>query len=166
MSTPEGTPAPLLRRLAAFVYEGVLLFGVLMVGGLVYSSSTQQTHALEGRMGLQLFVLSMLGLYFVWFWTHGGQTLAMNTWKMRLATNAGAPLSVGRALCRYLLSWMWFVPGLGAAALLGLHKSSAIYGVLLAWIASYALLSRFQPRRQFLHDVWCGTQLVDCRPSD
>ena len=40
-------PTPSLRRrLAAFVYEGVLLFGVLMISALVYGLVTQQRHAL------------------------------------------------------------------------------------------------------------------------
>ena len=42
----------LARRLAAMAYEGVLLFGVLMVAGWLYSSLTQQRHALQGKTGL------------------------------------------------------------------------------------------------------------------
>ncbi|MDH5539716.1 MAG: RDD family protein, partial [Rhizobacter sp.] len=49
-----GQRAPSLwRRMASFIYEGVLLFGVLMIAGYLFSSLTQQRHALVGRHGLQ-----------------------------------------------------------------------------------------------------------------
>ena len=59
----------LARRLAAFVYEGVLLFGVLMLAGYVYSGLTQQRHALQGKTGLQAFLFVVLAVYFGWFWS-------------------------------------------------------------------------------------------------
>ena len=35
-------------------------------------------------------------------------------------------------------------------------------GVIAAgWVAVWALLSRFHPQRQFWHDAWAGTRLVD-----
>ena len=87
--TPATAPAPapgLRRRMAAFVYEGVLLFGVLMIAGLAYGLATQQRHALVGQHGLQLFLFVVLGLYLSWFWCHGGQTVAMKTWHVRLVS--------------------------------------------------------------------------------
>ena len=63
------------RRLAAFVYEGVLLFGVTMAAGYVYATLTQQRHALAGKAGLQAFLFVVLGIYFSWFWSRGGQTV-------------------------------------------------------------------------------------------
>ena len=154
-------PAPgLRRRMAAFVYEGVLLFGVLMVAGLIYGVVMQQRHALAGLHGLQAFVFLVLGLYFTWFWTHGGQTIAMKTWHVRLLMRDGQPVSMGRAWLRYVLSWLWFLPALLSAWLAGLHSSAAIGWVLLAWVVVYALLTRFSRQRQFLHDLLAGTRLV------
>ena len=51
----------LVRRLAAFVYEGVLLFGVVMIAGYLYATLTQQRHALQGHSGLQGFLFVVLG---------------------------------------------------------------------------------------------------------
>ena len=48
---PDLTAPSLRRRLAAFLYEGVLLFGVLMISGYLYSSLSQQRHALSGATG-------------------------------------------------------------------------------------------------------------------
>jgi uncharacterized RDD family membrane protein YckC len=159
----NGAPAPapgLRRRLAAFVYEGVLLFGVLMIAALAYGLATQQRHALVGLHGLQLFLFLVLGLYFTWFWSHGGQTVAMKTWHVRLLSKDGRPVGAARAWLRYLLSWLWFVPALAGIYLAGLRSGGAISLALFAGVLVYALLSRFNPRRQFLHDLISRTELV------
>ena len=69
-----------------------------MVAGLLYGIVTQQRHALVGAIGLRVFLFLVLGAYFVWFWSRGGQTLAMQTWHIRLVTRDGAPVSRLRAL--------------------------------------------------------------------
>lgn len=158
-------PAPSLRRrLAAFVYEGVLLFGVLMVIGALYSIATNQRHALHGREGMMAVVFLSLALYFMWFWTHGGQTLAMKTWHVRLLTQDGHPLSLKQALQRFLLSWLWFLPAWGGAWLAGWHQSKMLYGAMGVWMLIYAGLTWLLPQGQFLHDVICRTRLIDTRP--
>lgn len=154
------TAPGLRRRLAAFVYEGVLLFGVLMMAGLVYGLVTQQRHALAGLHGLQAFLFLVLGLYFTWFWSHGGQTIAMKTWHVQLLTRDGRPVPMRRAWLRYLLSWLWFLPALLASWLAGLHSGAAIAWALFAGVLCYAVLARFNRQRQFLHDLLSGTRLV------
>ena len=163
---PGAPPTPrLARRLACFVYEGVLLFGVLMISGYLYSSLTQQRNALQGRHGLQAFLFVVLGIYFVWFWSHGGQTLAMKTWHIRLVTRAGAPVSQPRALARYVLAWCWFLPALLLLWLTGASGLGEIFAALLAGVLVYAGLSRLDRDRQFPHDLLCGTRLVDARSA-
>ena len=168
---PRGTVRPqqdlsatriptLSRRLAAMLYEGVLLFGVVMIAGFAYATLTQQRHALSGRHGLQAFMFLVLGVYFVWFWSRGRQTVAMKTWHLQLQTNSGEDVSPHRALARYLLSWLWFLPALLLAELAGWHSSSEVSGALIAGVLAYASLSRWMPQRQFLHDRLCGTRLV------
>lgn len=146
------------------VYEGILLFGVLMLSGWLYSSLTQQRHALQGKTGLQVFLFIVLALYFVWFWTHGGQTVAMKTWRIRLVGIDGGAITQARALARYVLCWLWFVPSLLAVWIAGLHSGPAIGATVAAGMAAYALASRLHPDRQFLHDALCGTRLVDTTP--
>ena len=155
----------LARRLAAFVYEGVLLFGVVMIAGLVYSAVTQQRHALQGRAGMMLFLFLVLGLYFSWFWSRGGQTVAMKAWHIRLVDAAGQPVSQMRAAVRYLLSWLWFLPATVAVWAAGLHGKAEISTALFAGVLAYAALAWLRPDRQFWHDVVCGTRLVDCKPA-
>ena len=162
-------PTPgLARRLACFVYEGVLLFGVLMAAGLAYGVATDQRHALAGATGLRVFLFFVLGAYFIGFWWRYGQTLAMRTWHIRLVHSTDAnglrPPGWGRAAARYLLAWLWFVPALLALHFSGLTGASAAFAILTAGVLTYALLARLHPQRQFLHDALCGTRLVTWRP--
>jgi uncharacterized RDD family membrane protein YckC len=151
------------RRLACMVYEAVLLFGVVMAAGLLYSSVTQQRHAQQGSAGLQAFLFVVLGLYFVGFWSTSGQTLAMKTWHIRLQTADGNPPSRLRAVARYVASWLWFLPALACAHVAGVQNAAGFTTIVAAGMATYALLARLRPDRQWLHDVVCGTSLVDTR---
>lgn len=158
------TPS-LVRRLAAFVYEGALLFGVVMTAGYLYATLTQQRNALQGHRGLQAFLFVVLAIYFVWFWSHGGQTVAMKAWHLRLVTRDGQPVGQARASLRYLASWVWFVPALGVAWLAGLHSLAQIFGAMAAGILAYAFLALLHPHRQFWHDALCGTRIVNHRKA-
>lgn len=164
VSAPD-TPPGIARRLACFVYEGVLLFGVVMIAGYLYSSLTQQRHALQGQTGLQAFLFVVLGIYFTWFWSRGGQTVAMKAWHLRLLTVDGKSVSQPRALARYVVSWLWFLPALASVHAAGLHSGGAIFGAMTVGVLAYAALAWLRPDRQFWHDVVCGTRLVTWRPA-
>jgi uncharacterized RDD family membrane protein YckC len=158
------SPTPSLRRrMAAFAYEGVLLFGVVVIVGLLYGALTQQRHALQGQTGLQIVLFVVLGLYFMVFWARGGQTVAMRAWRVRLVATDGRPVRAGRALARYLASWLWFAPALIAARLAGLHSAIEIFALVAVGATAYALLAFAHPERQFWHDALCGTRLVQWR---
>ena len=157
--------APLVRRMAAFMYEGVLLFGVLAVTALVYGVLAHQTSGIEKRSGLIAVCFVVLGLYFIGLWTRAGQTLAMKTWHLRVLTDRGLPLTPRRALARYLASYVWFLPSLTVAGSLRLPNAWAIFGLLAGWIALYALSALLHPRRQFWHDALCDTAIVFVRPA-
>lgn len=156
-SIPGDAPG-LLRRMACWVYEGLLLFGVVFIAGYLFGTLSQTRHALDNRLLLQLFLFLVFGIYFVWFWAKG-QTLAMKTWNLRVVDVSGRPLSQARALRRYLFCWVWFVPPF--LALAPFRLPAIEQGVLwLGWVAVWALLSRFHPQRQFWHDEMAGTRLV------
>jgi uncharacterized RDD family membrane protein YckC len=149
--------------MACFVYEGMLLFGVLMISGYLFSSLTQQRHALVGRGLLQAFIFVVLGIYFVWFWSRGGQTVAMKTWHIRLVTREGSAVSQARALARYALSWAWFMPALLTVWMFGAQSLSSIFSGLVAGVLAYATASRLNRDRQFVHDAICSTRLISTR---
>ncbi len=157
--------APALpRRMACWVYEGMLLFAVVFFAGGLFSTLGQVRDAMDARRPLlQAFVFIVFGIYFTWFWAKG-QTLAMKTWKIRLVDRTGAPVTQRRALLRYVFSWLWVLPPL--AVLAPLKPGAAETAVLvMGWVAVWALLSRFHPQRQFWHDALAGTRLVADLPA-
>ena len=153
------TPSPLRRRFASMVYEAMLLFAVVFVGDYLFDTLTQSRHALMLRHARQAWLFVIVGVYFVWFWVHGGQTLAMKTWRIRVVGGRGAALTYGRAIARYLLLWMFVVPTLAAVWLAGLSGWAAVAALGAALIVppAYALVDR---DRQFIHDRLLGTRVV------
>lgn len=148
--------------MACWLYEGMLMFGVVFISGYLFSTLSQTRNALDNRHALQAFLFVIFGIYFVWFWARG-QTLAMKTWHIRVVDRQGQPITQKRALLRYVLSWAWFLPPL--AVLAPFHLSGAETSLILCgWIVVWALLSRFHPERQFWHDAWAGTRLVSSPP--
>ena len=155
----------LTRRMACFVYESMLLFGVVVMAGYLYSALTQQRHALHGQNGLRAFLFIVIGIYFIWFWSRTGQTLAMKTWHIRLVTAQGRLVSQPRAAARYLASWVWVLPALFVAGWGGIGSGLQVAGLLSGSVAVYALSSLLLPSRQFAHDLVCGTRLVHAARS-
>jgi uncharacterized RDD family membrane protein YckC len=148
--------------MACWLYEGLLLFGVVFLAGYLFSALTQTRHALDNRHLQQAFLFVVLGIYFTWFWAKG-QTLAMKTWHIRLVDRHGQPVTQARALLRYVLSWLWFLPALAAIAPFQLTGAESAI-ILAGWVAVWALLSRLHPQQQFWHDALAGTRLVTSRP--
>ena len=139
MPAPDRFIRPgILHRLAAMGYEILLLSGVvavLMIAPHVLIGAFAHRLATPTVLWAHLFIILLL--YFIWFWSNGGQTLAMKTWRIRLVTAEGLPVRPAQALLRFLLCWPSLVLG----------------GVGIVW----ALIDR---DGQFLHDRIAGTRLV------
>ncbi len=148
--------------MACWFYEGILAFGVVFIAGYLFGTLSQTRNAMDNRHALQAFLFVVFGIYFVWLWSRG-QTLAMKTWHIRVVDRFGQPLTQARALLRYLLSWLWFVPPLACVAPFGLPAAESVV-LVIGWVAVWALLSRFHPQRQFWHDALAGTRLVSTQP--
>jgi uncharacterized RDD family membrane protein YckC len=160
-------PAPsLARRMMSFVYEATLLFGIALVPaviGTVFFAQTGQSHPLQSETVVRAFALVVYGIYFVGCWSVRGQTLAMQTWRVRVVAADGSRLSQTRALARFVACCIgWFGPALGVAAIHDLKPWPTLAAVGLG-IVVYAVLALAAPGRQFWHDIVCGTRLVDTR---
>lgn len=153
MKTPS-----LARRMACWLYEGMLMFGVVFIAGYLFGTLSQTRNALDNRNALQAFLFVVFGIYFVWLWAKG-QTLAMKTWDIRVVDRAGQPITQARALLRYVLSWLWFLPALAAVAPFKLSGPESVT-IVVGWIVVWAILSRFHPQQQFWHDALAGTRLI------
>lgn len=133
------TPS-LVRRLACLFYEFLILLALWLAAGFPFVGLTQALDPVWVRPLFQLYLLALAGGYFVWFWRHGGQTLPMKTWRIRLIGRDGAALGRGLAWSRYVL------------ALAG----GLLFGLGFFW----ALVDR---DGQFLHDRLLGTRLIVAR---
>ena len=157
-SVADLSPPSLKRRMACWLYEGMLLFAVTFMAGYLFSTLSQTRYALDNRHGLQAFVFLVLAIYFTWFW-HKGQTLAMKTWHIRLVDDLGMPLTQKKAFLRFLFSWVWFLPPLFMSGLLSYSGLDSLL-MLSVWVVFWALLTRFQSQGHFWHDIWAGTRLI------
>jgi len=147
--------------MACFVYEALLLFGLSLVPGILGAVALRHDAppSWTAAMVLRGFAFAFYGVYFVGFWSRRGQTLPMQTWRIRLETRAGTLPTVPRAILRYVSAWVWIAPPALVAMLLKLRPGPSL-ALVAAWIVVYAALARIAPGRQFWHDVLCGTRLV------
>lgn len=128
------------RRIICLIYEFLLLLAILLFAGFIFHLIFRDTQAFYFRPLFQFYLLLVMGYYFTWFWTHGGQTLAMQTWKMRVVTADGDSLTKKQAIIRYLL---------------------AITGILLFGFG--IIWALFDRDHQFLHDRIAGTRIIFCQ---
>ena len=134
--------ASLRLRLISLAYEGILLFALLFVASYLFLGLARDAQSGFARVLFQIYLLSVCGAYFVFCWTRTGQTLPMKTWRLRVVTQAGEALGMGRAFRRYLFA----VPGV-------------LSGISLLW-------APFDRERQFLHDRLAGTRIVRVEKQD
>jgi uncharacterized RDD family membrane protein YckC len=129
--------APFPIRIAAMVYELLLVAAVVFVASFLIIPLVGEMHASWQRHLFQFYILGVLFAYFSAFWLRSGQTLAMKTWRIRLVNADGARLTLRQSALRFVL---------------------ALTGLLLAGTGFWwALVDR---DRQFLHDRMLGTRLV------
>ena len=137
---PPAAGAPgrpgLLRRLAALVYDALLLFAVLFAATIPVLLVTGGQALDPNQPAFTAWLLGVSYLYLGWCWTRSGQTLGMRAWRMQVRTRHGARLGWGRALARF------------AAALVSIGAA----GIGLLWVA-------FDRDRLSLHDRLSGTVL-------
>lgn len=159
--------AGLARRLAASLYEGLLLAALAVAIGLlllplIAPDAADASRALAlPRPGARAVSFTCLfagfGAYCIWLWSGGRRSLPMRTWGIALSTATGAVVSPGRAALRYLGGWIG--PACAIAAYLALrpygHRRWAV--ALLAFNYAWALFDR---DRRFLHDRLAGTRLI------
>lgn len=127
----------LRRRLVCMLYEGLVVFSILLIGFLLPQIVLSGFgFSLPPRM-LWTHVLLLLMIYFVWCWLNGGQTLPMKTWKLRVVNADGNRLRPAQAVLRYLAAW----------------PSIVLFGFGIFW-------ALFDKDRQFLHDRIAGTQVI------
>jgi uncharacterized RDD family membrane protein YckC len=114
-SVPGANSAPgLFRRLAAIVYDLLLLGAVLFAATAAILPFNSGDAFRPDQYFYPAYLIGVSFLFFGWFWTHGGQTLGMRAWKIKVLTTDRNPINWRQAALRFfsaLLSWL--ILGLG-----------------------------------------------------
>ncbi len=111
--------APLRRRLAVIGYDVLLLAGVLLgatalalgLAVVLLGSEAVKLHdPLRGNPFFSTYLLLVCFFFYSWFWTHGGQTLGMRAWRLRVQGRDGLGIGWWQALLRFLSAGLWLIP--------------------------------------------------------
>ena len=150
------------RRLAALPYEGLLILAVLLIAAFPLAGLKDAIIPGIPQLLAQVYFLCIAIIYFTWFWRHGGQTLAMKTWRFRVTGTRGQPLTLARAVARFGCACLFFGPAVAGLLLLFFPKRVSPIMTMWAFLPLFAtvLWARFDPDHQFLHDRMAGTRLV------
>ena len=107
------------RRIAVAVYDGLLVLAVMFAAAFPFILILGGATEAPLRHVFQAYLFCVLAAYFVWFWTHGGQTLAMKTWRVRLVVIPRGDVSTVTAISRFVLAcaglaffgagWWWML---------------------------------------------------------
>ncbi|MGQ9426070.1 RDD family protein [Gilvimarinus sp. F26214L] len=140
--------ASLPRRLAAMVYDSLLLLGLSFAYGGIFAVWIPGAMGRRPELGelaiegaaLFFFQLGWAALmigFFLYFWRRGGQTLGMRAWRLRVQTPDGEIISLGQGLLRCIIAPL----------------SLGLFGLGYLWCL-------LDPRGQTVHDRLSHTEVV------
>ncbi|WP_131668488.1 RDD family protein [Psychrobacter pygoscelis] len=157
-------------RVVAIVYDGMLILALLFLVGTVLTvlgtmltmetgTTSDQARSLpswyQNLVLTPAFILTLIGFYGI-FWRRGGQTLGMQTWRLKTVSATGHYLTWIQAIKRILAACIvpvlcgvigWLIHGTRAAIL-----ASAIFGLIFNYV--FCLFNR---RGLAVHDMLSDT---------
>ena len=154
------------RRVSCCLYEQLVLLGVIALTFLLPNLGLGIMFGVSLPSWLTfLYLYAVLGIYFVWYWTKTGQTLAMQTWRIRMIGNGGIALTKRQALWRYIYGSLWLLPCVVLQWMFHLEKWQIIEMLftvaLFIWPLSIYLDRREPSLRQSFPDRLAGSKLVE-----
>jgi uncharacterized RDD family membrane protein YckC len=106
----------LVRRLAAVLYDGLLIAAVLFLATLPFIALRAGEPVEPGNLLYQLTLVFITFAFFVGFWSRKGRTLGMQSWGLQLEAAGGESPTVLACIIRFLAAILSWVPfGLGFA---------------------------------------------------
>ncbi|MFZ2168784.1 MAG: RDD family protein [Methylococcaceae bacterium] len=99
------------RRLAAQIYDFILLIALLFIATALLLPFTSGEAVIPQQTLIYRIYLTVISFFFYgWFWTHGGQTLGLRAWKIKVLTLDQKPIGWTQALLRFataIVSWVF-----------------------------------------------------------
>jgi uncharacterized RDD family membrane protein YckC len=106
---------PLSRRVAAMLYDGLLILALLFLATLPFIA-LRDGEPVEGNENLlyQLILCLVIYGFFVGFWAYSGRTLGMQSWRLQLESVDGGKVRLTAATVRFFAAILsWAPAGLG-----------------------------------------------------
>jgi uncharacterized RDD family membrane protein YckC len=126
------------RRFAAFCYDLLLIAALVVCFTLAVLTVRRGAPVPPGSWWFPLCLVGIALAFFCGFWAHGGQTVGMRAWRIRVVCDDGSELGWLRAAARFAAGWVAALPlGLG-----------------LWW-------SLFDDKQRGWHDRWTRTRVVN-----
>ena len=134
--------ANLWRRVMSIIYDQLILWAIWIATGFVHAIIFGiDTSANSQQLQRTLFpmLLGATFLFYYWFWTHGGQTLGMRAWRLKVldARLDGTPPHFIRCVLRFV----------------GAFFSLSAFGLGYIWVL-------FDPNKDTWHDRISNTRTL------
>ena len=126
-------PASLGRRLGAMLYDSLLVLAIWFISIGISNLLLQQP---SPPWLVQTIVLFEWYLFFVYFWSRGGQTAGMRAWRLKVVAPTGEAINFATATVRF------FCAAVSGISLVG-----------LVWIF-------FDKEKRAWHDIWSKSVVV------
>lgn len=104
----------LSRRIGIMFYDAILLIAVLFFASLAFMLPSQITYGHPLYFLYVIYIYLVAFIFYAWFWTHGGQTLGLSTWRVQLVSDRADHVTWRQAFIRYTVSFLsWVSLGIG-----------------------------------------------------
>ena len=102
------------RRLGALLYDGLLVVALMGLGTVPFVALRGGDPVAPGDPAYQLSMLVIAWLFFSIFWSRYGRTLGLQSWRLRIETEAGDRPTFAMASVRFVAAIVsWLPAGLG-----------------------------------------------------
>ena len=136
-------PASLFRRLAAGIYDLFTIFALLLFATSLALCLNQGQSLKPYAFSFSLFLISCVIFFYTWFWTHGGQTLGMQAWRIQVVNQKTlTPLTWPIAITRFIFAFL----------------NISFFG--LGYLCSF-----FNPHKLSAHDFISKTRVIYISPN-
>lgn len=135
-------PCGLPRRLLVMFYDAVAVTALLMAATAILLLTPLRDQVSFRDVTPTAIDILVWFLYLAWCWRHGGVTLGMRAWRVRLVSDTGEQPGWGQCVARFAVSLV----------------SAASLGLGFAW-------SLFEPGARTWHDMASRTRLVRTTPK-
>ncbi|MCU7939073.1 MAG: RDD family protein [gamma proteobacterium symbiont of Bathyaustriella thionipta] len=167
-------PAGFFTLLGCWLYDFMLLCAVWLLAGMVYMIPAQMFTQVDSSLKDNLSTTEFTGpvfysylffvswFFFACFWTHGGQTLGLRTWSLRLQTEDGYALNWLQTFLRFLIAgtpWLISLFVFEQVITNELLQPPYQYGVfIIGFIGLFWML--FDKENRSLQDIFSHTRIV------